>query len=228
MLVDNITIESEVIEQAKQNQLDAIHAIGCEYARINNREKAVKWLEASSIMGFYASCHELKRLRAETDNPPTQDELERYAREVKNHVRLVFLSLAKTKFEQKNYQKAKDYYQEAAVRGDVDAQFSLGLCYYNRWGLCPETWDLSANSTLYNSIRIDYQLAMLWFLRSSIQGHSEASCYIGYIYENGYGVSKDNHEAFEWYRKSKAGGYQAADEHIKRLNEQGWTNRTKG
>ena len=47
---------------------------------------------------------------------------------------------------------------------------------------------------------------MEWYRKSAEQGDATAQYYLGYMYENGRGVSQDNAKAMEWFRKSAEQG----------------------
>jgi TPR repeat protein len=142
------------------------------------------------------------------------------------HVRL--FHFARVRIGQQRYKEAQELYQQAADLGYAHGKFRLGLCYYNHWGLNSERIDRSTGTILRDSIKIDYELAMLWFLKASIQGEKKANYYIGFMYEFGKGVPEDKQQALEWYHRSKYGGYFYADACINRLDNEGYIYTTKG
>ena len=48
--------------------------------------------------------------------------------------------------------------------------------------------------------------AVKWYLKSAEQGYASAQCNLGYMYENGRGVAKDDSEAVKWYRRAAEQG----------------------
>ena len=56
----------------------------------------------------------------------------------------------------------------------------------------------------YNSK--NYSEAVKLFKKSAEQGNAVAQSWLGFCYENGFGVSKDFSEAFKWYKKSAEQG----------------------
>lgn len=81
--------------------------------------------------------------------------------------------------------KALEYY-EKAQKGDAEAQFQLGLCYYNG----------------ENGAEEDNDQAFAWFSKAGSQGHADAIYYIGNCYNGGYGVEKDYNKAIEYYHQA--------------------------
>ena len=94
-------------------------------------------------------------------------------------------------------------YQIAAKKGLARAQYNLGVCYYNGYGV-PK----------------DYSKAVYWYTKSAEQGDAYAQCNIGFCYKNGYGVPKDYNKAVYWYTKSAEQGNADAIEALKKLNRE--------
>src|SRR5262245_36802817 len=74
--------------------------------------------------------------------------------------------------------------QARAQKGDVQAQFNLGLWYYFGEGV-PK----------------DYTEAVNWFRKAAEQGSAVAQFNLAVCYAQGEGVLKDYAEAVKWYRK---------------------------
>lgn len=76
--------------------------------------------------------------------------------------------------------------------------------------------------------RKEYANAKEKFERASAEGHAMAPYFIGEMYENGYGVTKDLKKALEQYQLAKQRGLQEAQQGITRvatvLNQQSTTN----
>lgn len=89
-------------------------------------------------------------------------------------------------------------YRIAAERGDADAQFNLGLCYYNGWGVSK-----------------NYVEAARWFRKSADQGYAKAQYNLGYCYYIGNGVAKNCVEAVRWFRKAARQGHANAQKLLK-------------
>src|SRR5215471_4551507 len=72
-----------------------------------------------------------------------------------------------------------------AQQGDADAQYNLGLMYFNGQGVLQ-----------------DYGQAMQWSRRAADQGVAPAQYNLGFMYANGQGVPQDYAEALRWYRRA--------------------------
>lgn len=114
---------------------------------------------------------------------------------------------------------------EAAKKGDADAQFELGECYY-KGEKVPQNyseavkWFRKAAENDHDSAQYqlgfcylcgegvaqDYSNAVKWIRKAAEKGHSQAQCELGYLYQNGEGVPQDYDEAVKWYRKAAEKG----------------------
>ena len=86
---------------------------------------------------------------------------------------------------------------EKALAGDADAQYELGVCYYNG-----------------NGIEQNYVEAVKWYRKSAEQGDANAQCCLGYCYEYGRGVDQNYTEAVKWYRKAAEQGEETAQSNL--------------
>ena len=77
-----------------------------------------------------------------------------------------------------------------AKKGDADAQYSIGLCYYHGIGLM-----------------INYIKAIKWFQEAAEQGFSDAQYLLAQCYENGTGVSKNELLAEKWLNIAIMNGF---------------------
>ncbi len=114
---------------------------------------------------------------------------------------------------------------EAAEKGDADAQFELGKCFYNGEKVTQDLleavkWYRKAAENNHDSAQYelgfcylcgegvaqDYSNAVKWIRKAAEKGHSQAQCELGYLYQNGEGVPQDYDEAVKWYRKAAEKG----------------------
>jgi len=72
-----------------------------------------------------------------------------------------------------------------AQKGFSEAQFSLGLAYYQGQGE-----------------KKDYAQAVYWFSKAAEQGHATAQCNLGCAYAYGFGVKQDDAQAVYWFHKT--------------------------
>ena len=80
---------------------------------------------------------------------------------------------------------AAAWLRRAADQGLADAQFILGLMYYQGEGVAK-----------------DEQEAAAWIRRAADQGLALAQFTLGLMYYEGKGVPKDEQEAVVWYRRA--------------------------
>ena len=73
-----------------------------------------------------------------------------------------------------------------AEQGDALAQFNLGVNYQMGVG----------------GVQQNESKAFEWYLKAAENGEPEACQTLGFLYENGLGVAKDETKAAEWYRKA--------------------------
>ncbi|MDR2440513.1 MAG: hypothetical protein LBE12_14220, partial [Planctomycetaceae bacterium] len=95
----------------------------------------------------------------------------------------------------KDYEEAIKWYRQAADKGDVEAQYKIGICY----------------STGGFGIRKNYTEAIKWFRNTTAkQGLMLTTTYpyrigslyeLGICYANGRGVTPDITESVKWFRK---------------------------
>jgi TPR repeat protein len=93
--------------------------------------------------------------------------------------------------EQADFQKTL----EAAEQGHAEAQFNLGLMYYNGQGVPQE-----------------YKAAVQWFRKAAEQGDAEAQFNMGSMYYNGESVPQDYSEAYAWCNIAAVQGHENAAE----------------
>lgn len=85
-----------------------------------------------------------------------------------------------------SFQAALRIWQEAANRGDAEAQYYTGEIYEK--GLAGQ--------------QPDYQLAAAWYQKAASQGYKRAAVNLGRLYEQGLGVKQDEAEAVRLYRQA--------------------------
>ena len=85
-----------------------------------------------------------------------------------------------------------------AEKGDVDAQYNLGVGYYYGG----------------KGVSQDYSEAATWFRKAADTGYPPAQCFLGLCCFKGNGVPKDNSEAFKWYRKAAEQGNAVAQSNV--------------
>jgi len=83
---------------------------------------------------------------------------------------------------EKDYKKAFEFFEKAALRGHAEAQLMLGSCYEQGFGT-----------------EIDYTKAVNWYTKASEQGLAKAKYKAAICYLHGYGVTKNKKKAQELF-----------------------------
>ena len=92
-------------------------------------------------------------------------------------------------YEKKEYTQAVEWWIKAAEQGYSKAQYNLGRCHENGYGV-PKS----------------YKKAVKWYTKAAEQGHTDAQCELGGCYHMGRGVRKSFKKAVEWYTKAAEQG----------------------
>ncbi len=141
----------------------------------------------------------------------------------------------KTESGQYNF-SADAAYIAAAQKGDVGAQFKLGLMYIEgdeiarnpskglewlRRAAEQEHLDsqLKLGDLLYKGVLLDkdYAESAKWYQKAAKQGHPGAQYILANMYKKGLGLDKDKRKAEKWYREAANQGHVQAKDKIKKL-----------
>jgi TPR repeat protein len=205
---DDIAVQEDVLEKAKQGNAEAICTIGRVYASKENMDMAILWLGTSSALGFYESQLWLGDL-FKKDYPARASTWYNFA--FSNGVKRAGIPISDKLLKYRRYKDAEEEYIKATENGDPYCQNYLGVFYrdgyYTRRG--------------YNN-GVDSGEAFKWFQKAADQNYTEAQYNIAQLYENGEGVVENKYTALHWYERSKAGGYENADKCIEKLNKEGY------
>lgn len=91
---------------------------------------------------------------------------------------------------------------QQAEDGDVNAQYNLGIMFYNGEG-----------------VEKDYANAMHWFVMAANQGDAEAQFNLGIMIGRGEGVTKDPKVSRQWFEKAAEQGHPEATEIVAKLRK---------
>jgi len=100
--------------------------------------------------------------------------------------------------------QARFWLERAALTDDHDAQYDIGLLYYND-----------------QYFPHDYSKAFMWFKKAAEGGHSTAEFWTGYMYDCGSGTAQNDAEAARWYKLAAAAGEWAAQYNLAQMYEEG-------
>ena len=82
------------------------------------------------------------------------------------------------------YVEAAKWYRAAAEQNHPEAQYRLGACYANGYGVAKDEAE-----------------AVKWYHKAAHQNHALAQYHLGVCYASGKGMARDEVEAARWYRK---------------------------
>lgn len=94
----------------------------------------------------------------------------------------------------RSYAESGKWYLKAASQGLAEAQFQLGVRYFE----------------FGKKSRENYTTAFTWFFKAAGQGVPEAQYNVGVMYQLGRGVPSNHLEAYKWFNIAAAQGYAKA------------------
>ena len=106
-----------------------------------------------------------------------------------------YFDMGKKSYEAGDYQKAREYWEQAADLGNADALNRLGILYRNGYG-----------------VEQDYEIARQCYEKAADWGNADALVSLGFLYHYGYGVEQDYEIARQYYEKAITKGTEAGDE----------------
>lgn len=141
-----------------------------------------------------------------------------------------------------DYAKARDYWEEAAAKGNANALHGLAYLYHNGFGVkaddarareywrqARESWrradksnaaTLNQLGTLYSDglgVEKNYDKAREYYEQAAAEGSEYALYNLGLLYEYGYGVAMDYERALDYYQKAAEADIQNASVRIDAL-----------
>ena len=173
-------------KSAEQNYVIAQNVLGSSYFHGNGVQRdineAIKWLTKASNQGYSEAQETLMKA------------LNYLKFSEQDYVSTILANIyAKGEGVERDDAQAAYWYEKAAEKGNIDAQFNLGRMYHEGEGV-PE----------------DYEKAFHWFKKASDQGHTESQYKLGVMYHEGQWVSQDKKKAFELIQKAAENGYMSA------------------
>jgi hypothetical protein len=171
-----------------QTALGTIYAEGLQGVTEKDYPQALMWFLFASAQGD-PDALEFRNTLAVKMTPGDIAQAQKLAREFKPH---------------DAHAKVFRETQILAEKGDMNAQFDLGVIRYTGRG-----------------IPVDYAAALQWFKKAAHQGHPLAQYNAGYMYEKGEGMPQDYAEAMKYYRQSAERGNRLAQYTLGTMYERG-------
>ena len=103
-------------------------------------------------------------------------------------------------FNRGDFETAMNEWLPPAEQGVVEAQYNIGLLYYNGKG-----------------VDVDYEQALTWYLQAAEQGYARAQYRVAEMYEVGRGERKDLVQAYFWFRVAATQKYSDAAKRKRRV-----------
>ncbi|MBR5209147.1 MAG: sel1 repeat family protein [Paludibacteraceae bacterium] len=143
-------------------------------------------------------------------------------------------------YQNNEYKKGIDLWQESAEKGNAKAYRNLGICYYNGEGvlknlkkafeLYTKAAELGDDVAQYNlaycyhsgeGVNKDEEMACIWYKKAAEQGIVDAQYNLALHYFKGEGIPQNYGEATEWAKKAAKQGDKEAKKllrHIQKYN----------
>ena len=154
--------------------------------------EAVQWLRRAAEQGHAKASIYYASLLEKTN--PTEAALW-YAKAAATGNSHALAKQQELKARERRYPIAR--WEEAAARGDADAQAKLAMAYYNGDG-----------------VPMDLVKSLDLTRKAVAQGNPVAEAYMGLFYYGGHGVKKDMREAVSWWTKAAAQGVAMAQHNL--------------
>jgi TPR repeat protein len=223
-----------------QTQMGFAYQYGLGIAR--DRSEAAKWYQKASEQGYAPARHLLSAMLAHasgldyaTGKLPSDCVKEAQGGNAQSQT-----FLADMYYSRHAYEKAFEWYGQAAEKRDAQAQFELGKMYdlgegvapnYGealKWyqkaaeqGFVPALHNLGAMYESGKGAPKDVQQAILMYRKAAEAGLPQAQVVLGVRYERGEGVARDYGEALKWYSRAAEQGLASAQRHVGYMYESG-------
>jgi TPR repeat protein len=129
------------------------------------------------------------------------------------------LQEAKVAIDQKNFTRAREIYESLAEKGDVKAQYNLGLMYASGDGVAydaakaasyfkkaaeqgyPDAQYTLAVMTFNKELEnLDYMQAIQWYQAAAKQGHLKSQENLGILFYRGDAIEQDLNSSIYWFQ----------------------------
>jgi len=178
---------------AEQGHVEAQYALGSLLEKSDNADEAHAWYTKAAMHGHSAAQKILASEKWKDNTAPVAVP--------QGHVATQGHAASQTA--EDISPEALDKLFQQAEAGDMDAQYNLGIMYYNGEG-APQ----------------DYQQAMNWFHLAAQQGDADAQFNLGIMIGRGEGVKKDPKISLQWFQKAAEQGHSEAKDIITKLAKQ--------
>jgi TPR repeat protein len=151
------------------------------------------------------------------------------------------LMYAKGEGVQQDFKQAAAWLRKAADQGLADAQYVLGMMYFQgeggvqqdfkqgvEWlwkaadqGMAKAQFNVGIMYKAGNGVQQDFKQAAAWYQKAAEQGLTRAQFFLAMMYEQGEGVQQDFKQAAAWYQKAAEQGDAGAQSNLSSPMAQG-------
>lgn len=133
--------------------------------------------------------------------------------------------------------KAIEYYQKAAEKGNKHAEYKLYETFFDKGEKekafkmleeSAESGNLESQNMLGTcktferfGMEINEEEGVKWYRMAAEQGYAEAQCNLAFCYKRGIGVEPDMEEAYKWYKIAAEQGYPEGQDELGNCYELG-------
>ncbi len=231
-MVENLIISATKGYAKAQYMLGDMYKSGDEV--VKDKEKALYWLKKAADQGHKDAKMELELMEPQIRGKGPGEQLpgillsDKSPGEYKKAGDRYY-------FDEKQYKKAFEAYEQGALMGHAGCQNMLGYLYhmghgvkldnkkavkwYRKSAMQEHSIGLFNLGVMYANglgTKQDYKEAWKLFLKSANLGLAEAQFQLGILYSKGLGTNKDNKAARKWFKKAADLGNQKA---IKKLED---------
>ena len=94
----------------------------------------------------------------------------------------------------------------------------LAVCYFSFVSYDEDEYFIKGAEEYENS---NYKQAAKWYLKAAEQGHLSAQHNLGYLYDNGVGVTQNYELALKWYKKAAEQGHASSQANLGLMYDNG-------
>jgi len=205
--------EEWYLKAAEQGNSFAMYTLGLYYSLLGSYAKSDK---------YKAKSDEWYRKAAEHGNKEAQKHLAEIAKNTPAPQDAgsadALFKKGEDAFKRGDYAEALECYLKAAEQGHAEAQYHVGICYKNGFGVSKD------KAIAREQHRERNREAFQWYLKAAEQGHEFSQIVVGDYYKSGSniaGVPQDYAKAAEWYGKAAEQGSVLAQKYLKELKSEG-------
>ena len=211
VLKAQIKADPEDVLKSLHKMLDAdkkqkqISQLGGDLSKIRTENIQVAESLTQSKKETTAALAEIARLKKQLEEKQTDASRKTlqtaYQQQVEQLTSNEWFESALKYYQEGDYPAAFRLFKKAAEQGQANAQYNLGLMYYNGEG-----------------VTRDLKQAVYWYQKAAEQGDASAQNNLGVMYGEGEGVTRDAKQAVYWFEKAAEQGDAEAQRILNLIN----------